>query len=126
MAFQSKFLHTRIRVKDLEETIRFYKDVFGFRELRRSTSPAGNKLAFLELPGNETLIELAWSPEMTDFDFPEDIFHFCFTVPDLAEFRRRWEPKGIEFWPAEGPVEGRFYFIDDPNGYEIEVMAAGC
>jgi catechol 2,3-dioxygenase-like lactoylglutathione lyase family enzyme len=43
LAFQSKFLHVRIRVKDLEETIRFYTEVFGFEEIRRSTSPAGKQ-----------------------------------------------------------------------------------
>ena len=123
MAFPSKFLHVRIRVKDLEETVKFYTEVFGFKELRRSVSPAGNKLAFLELPGNETLLELAWSADMAEFDFPEDIFHLAISVEDLAEFRRKWEPKGVEFWPAEGPVNNRFYFVDDPNGYEIEVLA---
>lgn len=123
MTFQSKFLHVRIRVKDLEETIRFYTEVFGFEEIRRSTSPAGNKLAFLQLPGNETLLELAWSADMAKFDFPEDIFHFAFSVPSLEEFRKKWEPRGVEFWPAEGPVNHRFYFVDDPNGYEIEVLA---
>lgn len=122
MAFQSKFLHVRIRVKDLEETVRFYTEVFGLKEVRRSTSPAGNKLAFLQLPGNETLLELAWSPDMTEFDFPEDMFHFAFSVEDLAEFRKKWEPQGIEFWPSDGPVNDRFYFVDDPNGYEIEVL----
>lgn len=119
--FQSKFLHTRIRVRDLERSIKFYTEVFGFKELRRSISPAGNYLAFIQLPGNDTLIELCYTPGF-EFDFPEDIFHFAISVEDLSEFRKKWEPEGIEFWPEEGPVNDAFYFIDDPDGYEIEVM----
>ena len=120
--FQPKFLHCRIRVRDTEKSVRFYTELFGFRKVRESTSPAGNKLAFLELPGNNTLIELCYQPDAGDFSFPEDIFHFAFSVPDLDEFRRRWEPEGVEFWPDEGPVNGSFYFVDDPDGYEVEVL----
>lgn len=123
-SFESKFLHCRIRVRDIEKSVNFYCDLFGFRKLRESTSPAGNRLAFLELPGNNTLIELCYQPNSPDFDFPEDIFHFAFSVPDLHEFRKRWEPAGIEFWPEEGPVNDHFYFIDDPDGYEVEVIKA--
>lgn len=118
----SKFLHTRIRVKNLDETIKFYTEIFGFRASEKKISPAGNQLAFLTLPGNETQIELAYSPDYAEFEAPEDLIHFAFTIADLDEFRQKWEPKGIEFWPDEGPVNGRFYFIDDPNGYEIEVI----
>lgn len=119
---QAKFLHCRIRVRDLERSIKFYTEVFGFKKAGEHASPAGNQLAFIELPGNNTQIELCYQPNSPDFSFPEDIFHFAFSVPDLDEFRRRWEPEGIEFWPEEGPVNGNFYFIDDPDGYEIEVL----
>ncbi|MDO8589575.1 MAG: VOC family protein [Armatimonadota bacterium] len=119
--FRPKFLHVRIRVRDIDRSVKFYSEVFGFKEQRRSTSPAGNQLCFLELPGNETLIELCCTPGV-EFEFPEDIFHLAFSVEDLHEFRRGWEPAGIEFWPEDGPVGERFYFIDDPDGYEIEVM----
>lgn len=120
--FKPKFLHTRIRVKDMDETVKFYSEIFGFDASEKKTSPAGNQLCFLTLTGNETQIELAYSPNYLNFEVPEDLIHFAITVPSLEEFRKKWEPQGIEFWPEEGPVNGRFYFIDDPNGYEIEVM----
>ena len=120
--FQPKFLHCRIRVRDIDGSVEFYTQLFGFEKVRESTSPAGNRLAFLELPGNNTRIELCYQPDSPDFSFPEDIFHFAFSVPDLDAFRKRWEPEGIEFWPEDGPVNGAFYFIDDPDGYEIEVL----
>lgn len=120
--FKTKFLHCRIRVRDIERSVRFYSELFGFRKIRESTSPAGNSLAFIEMPGNNTLIELCYQPNSPDFEFPEDIFHFAFSVPDLDEFRKRWEPEGVEFWPEDGPVNGHFYFVDDPDGYEVEVI----
>ncbi|MCL4499457.1 MAG: VOC family protein [Chloroflexi bacterium] len=120
--FQPRFLHCRIRVRDMERSLKFYSEVFGFRKVRESTSPAGNRLAFIELPGNNTHIELCHQPDSPDFSFPEDIFHFAFSVPDLHKFRLLWEPLGIEFWPESGPVNDLFYFINDPDGYEIEVM----
>lgn len=120
--FQSRFLHCRIRVRDIDRSVRFYTDVFGFRKVRDMTSPAGNVLAYLELPGNNTQIELCYQPNSPDFSFPEDIFHFAISVEDLDLFRRKWESDKIEFWPVEGPVNNKFYFINDPDGYEIEVM----
>ncbi|NLN76605.1 MAG: VOC family protein [Armatimonadetes bacterium] len=123
--FQPRFLHCRIRVRDIDRSVKFYTELFGFVKVRDHTSPAGNKLAFLELPGNNTQIELCFQPDSPDFDFPEDIFHFAISVPDLHEFRKRWEPEGVEFWPEDGPVNDSFYFVDDPDGYEIEVMKIG-
>jgi len=120
--FQPRFLHCRIRVRDIDRSVKFYTEVLGFVEARESTSPAGNKLAFLQLPGNETQIELCYQPNEPDFTLPEDIFHFAVSVEDLHEFRKHWEPHGIEFWPEDGPVQDMFYFISDPDGYEIEVM----
>lgn len=123
--FQPKFLHCRIRVRDIERSVKFYADLFGFAKVREHASPAGNQLAFLEMPGNNTAIELCYQPDAPDFSLPEDIFHFAFSVADLHEFRARWEPDGIEFWPESGPVNDMFYFISDPDGYEIEVMKVG-
>lgn len=121
---QTRFLHCRIKVRDIGRSVKFYTDLFGFNKVHESTSPAGNHLAFLELPGNNTRIELCYQPNSPDFNFSEDIFHFAFDTPDLDAFRKRWEPEGIEFWPEDGPVNGIFYFINDPDGYEIEVLKA--
>lgn len=122
--FQPKFLHCRIRVRDIERSVKFYTEVLGFNSVRESTSPAGNRLAFVELPGNNTQIELCYQPDAPDFSFAEDIFHFAFSVQDLDVFRKRWEPEGIEFWPESGPVNDFMYFINDPDGYEIELLKA--
>ncbi|MGI6037309.1 MAG: VOC family protein [Limnochordia bacterium] len=118
----AKFLHVRFRVRDLEKSVDFYTRVLGMEKIDEKVSPAGNKLVFLQLPGNETLLELCWSPDFTDFQLPEDLVHLAFSTEDLQAFREKWEPEGIVFWPEEGPVNDRFYFIDDPDGYEIEII----
>ncbi len=122
----AKFLHTRIRVSDLERSIRFYADNLGFRLIgRNDRSPAGNQIAHLELPGNEHTLELTYSDDYR-LDVPEDLMHFAIGVPDLIAFAAELENRGIEIWPdgwrekfASGP---KMAFIDDPDGYEIELL----
>ena len=53
-----KLLHTRYRVKDLEKTVLFYKDVLGLKETRRHTSSRGSQLVFLKAPESEEEIEI--------------------------------------------------------------------
>jgi lactoylglutathione lyase len=57
-----KFLHTRIRVSDLDRSVAFYQKL-GFEPGERKDSPQGNKLAFLHLPGIEHFLELTYSPD---------------------------------------------------------------
>ncbi len=122
----NKFLHTRIRVSDLEQSIRYYCDNFEFRVSRRSDkSPAGNQIVMLELPGNEHLLELTYSPDY-ELNVPEDLMHFAIGVPDLIEYCDRLEKNGLGIWPdnwREEFVSGlKMAFVDDPDGYEIEVL----
>jgi len=120
-----KLLHTRIRVGDLERSIKFYCENLGF-ELRgrNDRSPAGNKLAFLRMPGSEHEIELCWSPDY-DLKVPEDLMHFAIGYPDLIAKCEELEQKGIEIWPNNWRTalqETKMDFIDDPDGYEIELL----
>ena len=58
----SKFLHTRMRVNDLEKTLEFYQRVFGLEVTRRHESPRGSKLAFLSVPNSDEEIEITFFP----------------------------------------------------------------
>ena len=120
------FLHTRIRVSDLDNSISFYSERLGFKLLSRSErSPHGNQIAHLELPGNLHTLELTYSDDY-DLKVPEDLMHLAIGVPDLIAFCAELEEKGIEIWPdgwREVFAEGRkMGFIDDPDGYEIELL----
>lgn len=122
-----KFLHTRIRVSDLDKSIDFYGKACGFEVFKRSDkSPAGNQIVHLQLPGNEHMLELTYSPDFK-VEFPEDLMHTCIGVDDIVEHCGKIEEMGIEIWP-EG-WKGKFTssgrkmaFITDPDGYEVEIL----
>ena len=60
----SKFLHTRMRVDDLDRTVDFYQKVFGLKVSRRHESPRGSKLVFLSVPNSEEEIEITFFPAL--------------------------------------------------------------
>lgn len=122
----AKLLHTRFRVSDLDRSIQWYCDNLGFRLTRRTDrSPAGNQLAFLELPGNEHFIELCYSPDY-ELRVPEDLMHIAISVPDLIAFCDELEKKGLEIWPSNWretfPNGHKMAFLTDPDGYEVELL----
>ncbi|MEO0445608.1 MAG: VOC family protein [Verrucomicrobiota bacterium] len=122
-----KFLHTRIRVSDLEKTIAFY-ETLGFTLTRRTDkSPAGNQLAFLELEGNEHFLELCYSPDF-EVKFPEDLMHTALGVPDIMAYCQQVEDAGIQIWPEDwkesfpSGAKQKMAFVTDPDGYEVEIL----
>jgi lactoylglutathione lyase len=120
-----KFLHTRIRVKSLDESILFYEKL-GYKLGERKDSPQGNKLAFLELEGNDVFLELTHSPDYTA-TCPEDLIHTALGVPDIVEYCDKVEKSGIEIWPdgwREKFTDGdrKMAFVTDPDGYEVEIL----
>ena len=120
------FLHTRIRVSDLDGSIKFYCDNLGFQVKSRSDrSPQGNQVAHLELPGNLHTLELTYSDDYK-LEVPEDLMHLAIGYPDLIATCAELEGKGIEIWPdgwRQVFASGRkMAFIDDPDGYEIELL----
>ncbi len=121
-----KFLHTRIRVGVLQRSIDFYCKHFGFQIKSRSEhSPSGNHVAHLELPGNAHQLELTWSADY-EVKVPEDLMHLAIGVDDLIAFCHQLEKGGIGIWPNNWQKEfvsgKKMAFIDDPDGYEIELL----
>ena len=122
----AKLLHTRVRVSDLDQSIDWYCKHLGFEvKSRTDKSPAGNHVAHLELPGNEHTIEFTWSADY-ELKVPEDLMHFAIAVPDLIAYCDKLEKDGIEIWPGDWretfPQGRKMAFIDDPDGYEIELL----
>lgn len=120
-----KFLHTRIRVKDLDKSIDFYCKL-GYQEAERKDSPQGNRLAFLELPGNSVFLELCYSPDYME-TCPEDLMHTCVGVPDIIDYCDQLEKAGIEIWPDAwrekfSAGDRKMAFVTDPDGYEVEIL----
>ena len=120
----TKLLHTRFRVSDLERTVRFYTEILGLTLASHHTSPRGSKIAYLTVPGSEEEIEIAEFPGSGDVVVPPDLVHLAFSVENLEETLSRLKKLGIPI--TDGPTRGRnstFFFIDAPEGYEIELIA---
>ena len=120
-----KFLHTRIRVSNPEASIEFYKKL-GFTVGEQKTSPQGNQLAFLHLPGNDHFLELTYSPDF-DVTFPEDLIHTAVGVENIIEYCGKLENDGLEIWPNQWHEkffngERKMAFVTDPDGYEVEIL----
>lgn len=120
-----RFLHTRIRVRDLEDSIEFYKKL-GYRLGEKKESPEGNQLAFMELEGNDVFLELTWSADYGE-SCPEDLMHTALGVDDIVEYCGKVEGEGIEIWPdgwREKFTNGgrKMAFVTDPDGYEVEIL----
>lgn len=119
-----KLLHTRMRVSDMDQTIRFYTDILGLEVMERKVSPRGSHLAFLKVPNSEELIELCSFPASGPVTVQEDLVHLAFEVDNLDHTVTALQEKGIPI--TDGPTRSssgsRFIFIDAPDGYEIELI----
>jgi|TARA_B110000879_G_scaffold127717_1_gene168297 lactoylglutathione lyase len=120
-----KFLHTRVRVADPAASIEFYQKL-GFELGDQKTSPQGNQLAFLHLPGNEHFLELTHSPDYK-VEVPEDLMHTAVGVEDIIAYCDTLENSGIEIWPGGwrekfSTGERKMAFVTDPDGYEVEIL----
>ena len=120
----TKLLHTRMRVSDLDETIRFYTTVLGLEVIERKTSPRGSHLAFLKVPNSDELIELTSFPPSGPVKVQEDLVHLAFQIESLEDTMASLTAQGIRI--TDGPTTSssgsRFIFIDAPDGYEIELI----
>jgi lactoylglutathione lyase len=119
-----KLLHTRMRVSDMDETIRFYTDILGLEVTERKVSPRGSQLAFLKVPNSEELIELCSFPASGPVQVQEDLVHLAFEVDNLDETITSLTARQIAI--TDGPTRtssgNRFIFITAPDGYEIELI----
>src|SRR4051812_48641844 len=123
MAMVKKLLHTRMRVNDLERSVKFYEQALGLKVDRRHTSPRGAQLAFLKTPGSEEEIELCYFPTSESVSVQPDLMHLAFQVDDLNAFTSELEKKGFKL--SDGPTKtgsgSTIAFIDAPEGYEVEL-----
>ena len=120
----TKLLHTRMRVSDLDQTIKFYTTVLGLDVIERKTSPRGSQLAFLKVPNSDELIELTSFPPSGPVKVQEDLVHLAFQVESMDDTITSLTARGVTI--TDGPTltssGSRFIFIDAPDGYEIELI----
>ncbi len=126
-----RFLHTMIRVLDLEKSIDFYTRHLGMKLLRRRDFPDGRfTLAFLgygDEAGN-TVIELThnWDQEQA-YDLGSAFGHLAVAVPDVGRTCERLAQDGVRIPRPPGPMKFGgsstvMAFVEDPDGYRIELI----
>ena len=120
-----KYLHTMVRVSDLDASLAFFVDKLGLIERRRSVSEAGRfTLAFLSAPETpEAEIELTynWDPEV--YTGGRNFGHLAFAVDDIYATCHRLLDKGVVI--NRPPRDGRMAFVRSPDAISIELLQKG-
>ena len=123
-----RILHSMIRVNDLEESIKFYSEVLGMKLLREKEYPEGKfSLAFLGY-GKETentVIELTYNWDTNDYEQGNAFGHIAIEVDDIYKVCEEIKSNGVKVIRDPGPMMGSrllLAFIEDPNGYKIELI----
>jgi lactoylglutathione lyase len=123
-----KFLHTMIRVKDLDQSINFYCDVLGMKLLRKKDYPSGRfTLAFVGY-GDEsenTVVELTYNWDTHTYDLGNAFGHFALGVDDIYRTCDELRSRNVKIVREPGPMKHggtEIAFIEDPNGYKIELI----
>ena len=121
-----KYLHTMVRVRDLDASLRFYCDGLGLREVRRREVPQGKyTLAFLSAPGSpEAEIELTYNWDSAeDYGSARNFGHLAFRVDDIYATCARLQAMGVTI--NRPPRDGHMAFVRSPDMISIELLQAG-
>lgn len=120
-----KYLHTMVRVTDLEASLRFYRDALGLQVLRTHDVPQGRfTLVFLAAPGDsQAQVELThnWDPE--DLGGSRNFGHLAYAVDDIYATCERLQAHGVTI--LRPPRDGHMAFVRSPDNISIELLQAG-
>ena len=123
----AKYIHSMIRVLDEERSVEFYDTCFGLKLAKRLDFDAFT-LIYLSNAETGTELELTVNKDRTEpYDLGDGYGHIAFSVDDVdAEHARLtaagYSPRKLVDFAPGGEVIARFFFIQDPDGYEIEVL----
>ncbi|MCP4061052.1 MAG: lactoylglutathione lyase [Pseudomonadota bacterium] len=126
-----QFLHVMLRVSDLEQSLAFYTGLFGLEILRQIDYPDGQfTLAFLgfEKESISTVIELTYNWNESKYDKGNAFGHLAFAVTDIHQFCHSLKQMDVKITREPGPMKFDdreiIAFIEDPDGYNIELIEA--
>ena len=120
-----KYLHTMVRVRDLEASLDFYCRKLGLVELRRhEVAPGRYTLVFLAAPGDESAqIELTYNWDPEDYRGGRNFGHVAYEVEDIYATCRRLADGGVTI--NRPPRDGRMAFVRSPDGISVELLQKG-
>ena len=118
-----KFNHFNFNVLDLRRSLDFYKEALGLEPVREKTAKDGSfRLVYLGDVTSAFTLELTWLAERKEpYDLGEQEFHLAFTTGDFDAAHEKHKAMGCICF--ENPAMG-IYFIEDPDGYWIEIIPA--
>ncbi len=120
-----KYLHTMVRVTDLEKSLAFYRDALGLQEVRRKDVPAGRfTLVYLSAPGDEDAqVELThnWDPEV--YTGGRNFGHLAYQVKNIYAQCQKLMDAGVTI--HRPPRDGYMAFVRSPDGISIELLQEG-
>ncbi|MDT2759469.1 lactoylglutathione lyase [Enterococcus xiangfangensis] len=120
-----KMAHICVRVKDLDASVKFYQDAFGFEESRRRDFPESRfTLVYLTLPGDEYELELTYNYDHAAYDLGNGYGHIAIRSEDITQLHEQHKAHGFTVTAMKGlpGTDPSYYFITDPDGYKIEVI----
>ena len=117
-----RMAHTMIRVKNLDETLRFYTEFLGLNEVRRS--PIGDEatLVFLTDESGNYYIELTYNHDGREYEPGNQFGHLAFIVDDLEAIVAEVEQHGWWYRRSKPEAPAQYIFVKDPDGYDIEIL----
>lgn len=120
-----KYLHTMVRVSDIDESLEFYCEKLGLVELRRVDVPAGRfTLVFLAAPGNESAqVELTWNWDPEEYTGGRNFGHLAYEVDNIYEICQKLMDAGVII--NRPPRDGNMAFVRSPDGISIEFLQSG-
>jgi len=123
-----RFLHTMLRVRDLDASVKFYTEMLGMTELRRRDVPDGKyTLVFLGYASNpdQAEIELTYNYGVDQYEIGTAFGHLAVGMPDVYGMCAKIKASGGKVTREAGPVKFGttvIAFVEDPDGYKIELI----
>ena len=120
-----KYLHTMVRVTDIDASLDFYCNKLGLRELKRYDSEQGRfTLVFLAAPGDdEAQVELTHNWDAEEYDEGRNFGHLAYAVDNIYESCQRLLDGGVTI--NRPPHDGRMAFVRSPDNISIELLQKG-
>ncbi len=123
----SKIIHMMVRVLELDRSIQFYQKAFDL-QISKRLDFSDFSLVYLRNADNDFEVELTWNRERTEpYDLGDGYGHFAVCVDDLEAEHKRFTEEGLQprdmvSFAPDGELIARFFFVADPDGYQIEVL----
>ncbi len=121
-----KYLHTMVRVADLDVSLAFYRDALGLRELRRMESQQGRfTLVYLAAPGDDDAqVELTYNWDPETYTGGRNFGHIAYEVDDIYKTCEHLQSHGVTI--LRPPRDGRMAFVRSPDQISIELLQKGA